>query len=459
MQIKKIDVNKTLAIFLFAHLFIWTLVPSISNNNLPLDTIEALAWGSNLEWGFTKHPPLSAFSVKFFYEVFGNQDWAFYLLSQLFVVSAFFITFKFSEDFIKNKFHCLISIFLLEGIYFYNFTTPEFNVNVCLLPFWSLTIYYFWKGLKKNDFVTWFLFGAFAALGVLSKYLFIYLLLAIDLFFIYLIFNKKFNFKCLISLISFFLVLIPHIIWLVDNNFITFSYALHRTGLTETKLIDHFFNPSIFLLKQISILLPFFFMAAIILRKFKPKINFKEKKFLFLFIINIIPVFLILLTSLISGAKIRTMWMTPFYLFYGVLLVYIFQNQIILKRLKLFSIVFSTLFLLSPLTYLYVSISQKDKRTDYLGKEIANEVQIKWNNNFTNTIHSVIGDEWHAGNLSYHLPSNPKWYLHSTAFIDKSVDEFIEEIGKYGFIIVNGECANGVSFTIKNNQICMSGTK
>ena len=34
----------------FFHLTIWTLIPTISNVNLPLDTIEALAWGSNLEW-------------------------------------------------------------------------------------------------------------------------------------------------------------------------------------------------------------------------------------------------------------------------------------------------------------------------------------------------------------------------------------------------------------------------
>ena len=40
-------------LLLFFHLVIWTLVPSITNQNLPLDTIEALAWGSNLDWGFT----------------------------------------------------------------------------------------------------------------------------------------------------------------------------------------------------------------------------------------------------------------------------------------------------------------------------------------------------------------------------------------------------------------------
>ena len=66
-----------------------TLIPSFSNTNLPLDTIEALAWGSNLNWGFSKHPPFSAFAVELFYIIFGNKDWAYYLLSQIFVIIAF----------------------------------------------------------------------------------------------------------------------------------------------------------------------------------------------------------------------------------------------------------------------------------------------------------------------------------------------------------------------------------
>ena len=51
----------------------------------------------------------------------------------------------------------------------------------------------------------------------------------------------------------------------------------------------------------------------------------------------------------------------------------------------------------------------KKKRTDYPGKEIARLVQNKWNDNFVNDIKIVIGDEWFAGNLSYHLNSRPIW--------------------------------------------------
>ena len=231
MKVKKFNINKILFLFLSCHLLIWTLIPTISNNNLPLDTIETLAWGSNLDWGFNKHPPLSAFVAEIFYQIFGSQDWAYYLLSQLFIISTFIVIWIFSKEFFQNQAYSLISVLLLEGIYFYNFTTPEFNVNICLLPFWALSVLYCWRGFKNNKTSDWILFGFFSGLGFLSKYLFIYVGLAFDLFLIYMIFKKKINFKCLISLFPFFIILTPHLIWLSENNYVTITYALNRTAI------------------------------------------------------------------------------------------------------------------------------------------------------------------------------------------------------------------------------------
>ena len=193
MLINKNNINKLFYSFLITHLILWTLIPSLTNKNLPLDVIEALAWGNNLEWGFNKHPPGSAFFPEIFYQIFGAQDWAYYLLSQIFVVTAFIIVFKFAEELFKNKTLSLISVLLLEGIYFYNFTTPEFNVNVCQLPFWSLCVYYSWKIFDKKaiNFTDCFLLGVFAAIGFLSKYLFVYLLISIVLLFFLYNFCKK----------------------------------------------------------------------------------------------------------------------------------------------------------------------------------------------------------------------------------------------------------------------------
>ena len=410
-MIAKKNIIKVLILFLILHLFLWTLVPSISNINLPLDTIEALAWGSNLEWGFSKHPPFSAFAVEIFYTIFGSNDWAYYLLSQIFVIVSLIYVWKFSNEIFDEKIYSLLSVLTLSGIYYYNFTTPEFNVNVSQLPFWALTVYFFWKSINSNNRINWILFGIFSALGFLSKYLFIYILLAIFFYFILNIkIYKKFITNYLLSIAISLAILTPHFIWLFKNNFITIVYGLNRSALTNTTWIDHLENPLVFIFKQILILIPFLIMIFILLKKFKFKFNLKNRKNLFLISINLIPIILILFTSIVSGAKIRTMWMTPFYLFFGTLFIEIFRKNIDLKKIRKFLIFFLFLFILSPAIYLGISIYDKNKRTDFPGKEIARLVQNKWNDNFVNDIKIVIGDEWFAGNLSYHLNSRPVWF-------------------------------------------------
>ena len=414
MNVSNKNINNIFFIFALAHLIIWTLIPSLTNKNLPLDTIEALAWGSNLDWGFSKHPPMSAFFSEVFYNIFGSQDWAYYLLSQIFVVIAFYYVFKFAEEILGDIKLGLISVFLLESIYFYNFTTPEFNVNVCQLPFWSLLVYFSWRiyNSKEIKFFDCFLVGLFAAIGFLSKYLFIYLLVSIGLLFNYLIFIKrikKFDFKYLIILEVFIVLLVPHFIWLLNNDFQTVTYGFERTGAANDGQLRHIKYPLIFILKQVVIFIPFLFLFWLLLRKIKLKINLKDKKLLFLVSINVLPIFFIFITSIILGSKIRTMWMTPFYLFFGVFFVYMFQTQINLKKIEKFLYSFLFLFFLSPIIYSYISISQTDKRTDYPGKEMAAKVQIIWEKNFEKEIEFVTGDEWKAGNLSYHLKSRPRW--------------------------------------------------
>ncbi len=422
MNIYNKNINNVFFIFVTSHLIIWTIVPSITNNNLPLDTIEALAWGSNLDWGFNKHPPASAFFLEIFYKIFGSMDWVFYFLSQIFVIISFYFVLKFAQEILNNSLLSLISVFLLESIYFYNFTTPEFNVNVCQLPFWSLVVYYSWKvfNSKNIKFSDCFLVGLFGALGFLSKYLFVYLLLSIAIFFVYSIYKKylkKFDFKYLIALEVFIVLLIPHFVWLYENNFVTLTYGLSRTDLENSDAFAHIKFPIIFLIKQIGILLPFIFLSWLLVKKIKFKIDLKDKKLIFLIFVNFLPIVLMFLTSFFTGSKIRTMWMTPFYLFFGVFSVYLFQSQINIKKLRIFFFSFLFIFFLSPSLYSYISISQTDKRTDYPGKQIAKKVQLIWDKDFNDPIQFVLGDEWKAGNLSYHLKSRPTW----EGFIDDKI--------------------------------------
>ncbi len=442
-------------LFLISHLLIWTLIPSLSNKNLPLDTIEALAWGSNLDWGFNKHPPLSAVSVEIIYRIFGNKDWSYYLLSQIYVCFSFFIIWEFSKDFFRDNTLSLISILLLSGISFYNYSTPEFNVYICELPFWALTVYFFWKSINVKKINHWILLGFFAGLGVLSHYTFLYLVLAIALYSLFLLLNKKINFTCLIAFVPFFIILSPHINWLVDNNYTTLTYAFQRTGISETSISNHITQPIIFIGKQLGILIPFLLMLFTIISKIKFNPNIKDNKLLFLFAINILPIFFMVLTSFILGIKIRTMWMTPFYLFFGVLFLYLYQKKINKKKFKKFISIFLIIFFISPSTYLYISLDQKNKRTDYPGKEIAESVQKKWSQNYKNEIVYVVGDEWKAGNLSYHLKSRPVWL---NEFDKNLINRNIGIIYIQNPVILKKVCP-GLFGTIQNQGICMIGRK
>ena len=464
MKIAKSKVDNYLILFLFAHLIIWTLIPSIVNTNLPLDTIEALGWTDKLQLGYDKYPPLFPIFIEFFYLIFGNQDWAYYLLSQLFVVTSFYIIFKFSNYFFSNKVFSLLSVLLLEGIYFYNFTTPELNAFLCQFPFLAATVFYCWRSIKYNDNINWILFVIFAALSALTYYLSFYLLLSITLFFVYIIIKEKhFNYKYLLSLLSFVIIMTPHLIWIVDNDYTSIRYAFFRSfddplsELGTYQFFDHLYYPLIFLIKQIGILVPVFIMIFFIIENPKIKINHNDKKLLFLFAISFGPIILMFLTSLIMGIRIRTMWLTSFYLFTGAFFIYLLESKIKLEKFKSFFKVFLFFFVLSPALYCSVAYTQTDKRTNYPGKKVAQLTQIQWDRNFSNKIEVVAGDGWinggwYAGNLSYHLAFRPK--RTNNLVVNPTT----------GTILIKGfneitDC-NGILFQIENiNDICMFGKK
>ena len=60
------------------------------------------------------------------------------------------------------------------------------------------------------------------------------------------------------------------------------------------------------------------------------------------------------------------------------------------------------------------------------------KIQKEWNNKYNGLIEKVEGDEWHAGNLSYHLKSRPKWFYWDGKFVlplfeDNYADMIFEE--------------------------------
>jgi hypothetical protein len=69
----------------------------------------------------------------------------------------------------------------------------------------------------------------------------------------------------------------------------------------------------------------------------------------------------------------------------------------------------------------------------------------------------VVGDEWHAGNLSYHLSSRPKWFL--------KIEDMVDSLDPNGGIIYTGNAkllksiCPGDFGKINKQGFCMIGLK
>ena len=57
----------------------------------------------------------------------------------------------------------------------------------------------------------------------------------------------------------------------------------------------------------------------------------------------------------------------------------------------------------------------------------------------------MVGDEWHGGNLSYHLKSRPKWHH---ILSDKSFD--FEQLSSVGIVTTIGIASNKISQKFSN---------
>ena len=55
--------------------------------------------------------------------------------------------------------------------------------------------------------------------------------------------------------------------------------------------------------------------------------------------------------------------------------------------------------------------------------KLQKKIQMSWDQDFNEPIQFVIGDEWKAGNLSYHLNSRPRW----EGFINNRIFDIAEE--------------------------------
>ena len=150
--------HQALSIWSAYHLVVWTFLPLVCNTCLPLDSIEAVMWGSQWQWGYDKHPPMSAWMPELFTVLMG--DAGLYLLSQLCIVLAGLGIYRLGRLLKLTARQAMVAILLLDTIYYYQFISVEFNVNIMQLPFWAWAWYFGIDAVQNKRFGSWLGLGA-----------------------------------------------------------------------------------------------------------------------------------------------------------------------------------------------------------------------------------------------------------------------------------------------------------
>lgn len=437
--------------FVTLHLVLWTLLSYATSPNAPLDVIEGYIWGREWLWGTYKHPPMQAWLLEIMAVLTGRAHWAHFLASQIAVVAAFWAVWQTGRRILGEQ-RTLIGVLLLEGVIYYNFTSPEFNPNVLQMAFWALAGYSFYRAIKDNRLLDWAFLGVWSAAGLYSKYSTV-LLLGV---FAILTIQRPEARRCLkkpgpyVALLITLLLFMPHLAWLGHHDFMPFTYVKERLNeagpatqyvKTPSFLPNAVLSPVVFIVGQILALLPALLLLLVLDgneeadRGIKP-INKYDRAFLTA--ITFTPILLTLAMAIIFGFKIHDMWGAPFFNFAGLWAVAVFFPKGITLRPR-FAYAWSIVFFAGLLgifvqNFLSPYITGRPTRVHFPGHALAQSISDEWRRRYAQPLAYVIGDTWPAGNVAYYAPDRPHVFLNADSTISPWINP--DELKAHGAVIV-----------------------
>ncbi|MEE2803012.1 MAG: glycosyltransferase family 39 protein [Pseudomonadota bacterium] len=173
----------TFVLFLLLHAVLWSLLPGLTRHELDSDSMMHFAWGQEWQWSYRLHPPLQPWVVAGFLNVFGINNAAYVVLSQVNIVLAFIAIWFLARQFLSAP-AALAAVCVLEFIPYYSFFSQRFNHSGLLISLWAFTTLFAYFALHRQRLLDWILLGLFAAASMLCKYYSVTLLTAIALVFL-----------------------------------------------------------------------------------------------------------------------------------------------------------------------------------------------------------------------------------------------------------------------------------
>ena len=436
--------GRALGVVLGLHALVWTALPTLLYANLPLDLIEALMYGREWQLGYDKLPPLPWWLVEAAYLITG-QDWSYYLLAQLAVCAALAVIYLAARPLIGGT-GALVAVLIVDGLHYLNYTSAKFNHDVVQLPFWALAGYALHRALRKGQIVDWLLLGIAVGMSLWAKY-FVVVLVAPMVVFALIDRDAR---KCLVTPGPYIaaavalVIMAPHLIWLVRNDFLPFAYAEHRAVLSRG-WYDHLWHPFQFAVSQLFFLIPSLIIAApLFIPKRKadearvaPSADAFDRRIVTWLAFG--PIVTVLVMSLVSGRGTVAMWGYPLWLFLGLWLVMTAERALTTARLGRILVTWAIVFTCLAIAFIanYDVLPRFDHRyraVFFPGGALARDITQGWHQKTGQPLAYVIGTMWDGGNVAHYSPDQPRVLVDGKPERAPWID--LDDLRKRGAVVV-----------------------
>ncbi len=372
-------------------------------------------YSENLSLSYFDHPPMVAYMVWFFAQIFGRSLFAlhatnFVVTALTLVVLYFFLKKILSGDNLKIAFILIIPTPLITVLSVN--TTPD----VPLLFFWSVTLLLAYNAVKSGNWYWWLLAGVSSGLAFDSKYTGIFLPAGL---FLFLLISKQHRSKIIspgffMYAGGFALAILPVLIWNIQNNFISFKYqsAERAAGLSGFSF-DPLLFPG-FLGSQMVLALPLLFFVSYIVGGKLIKKYFKNEQvssdLLFAASFALPMLFSFTAISFIYWVKIN--WIMPVFLSALIMVAPYIKSGKALKIQTLFSVVIH-LALLVQLIWMPVEIKSDDTWIGW--RELTDKIE---------EIKEENPDDFIFSDNSYKITAAVNFYLDEHMYAGNIIDRF-----------------------------------
>jgi len=423
-----------LCVVLLAQAIVWTLIPSVLYSILPLDSLEAVAWGGGFSLGNAKHPPLTGWIAGITAVLTNHADWPIYLLSQICSVGGAVCIYLLAREF-AGRAESALAALTPQFIFYYTVTSPEFNVNMPLLLLWPLTALFFVRAYRRDRLCDWILLGATGGLCFLCKY---YSMLLYAAFAVFLLISAERRRLILtagpwIAAASFALVILPHAMWAVSGGLeMMEAYVEKRMAFDpgDNWFRRHVQGVLVILGNALAVVaIP---LAAFLLAKRErprlPSDPLRREAALFAAVMIGVP--LVILCGIgLSGKAVRAMWLVPLFFPAGILLAALFPAEWKPLQRNIFCLLVSAFFIASAVGVTVAGLVHPTHRKHFPAKEFTAQMAEFYRQKTGRTLRVMIGDSWTSGMFRHYAPGHPQGCIKGNAGERQRLGPMLREFG------------------------------